>query len=260
MVLATRISAPNTSLAVIRPKPRPDSPTASEISVIMLKSELPHEAPNPVSKKTMSNIDAELARLIAPGRVHRRLYTDPAIFELEMERIFDAAWVYVGHESQIKKPGDYFAPRRGRKPVVLVRDDEGQVRVIHNQCAHRGAMVVATDKGNTAEFICCYHGWTYHLDGRVKAVPLNHGYPQGFDPKDPKLGMLPVPRVKSYRGFIFASGASDGPSLEESLGHMTTSLDDMVDRAPDGEIEVAGGVFKHAYDGNWKVYFENLCD
>src|SRR5690242_15781712 len=51
MVLATRISAPNTSLAVIRPKPRPDSPTASEISVIMLKSELPHEAPNPVSKK-----------------------------------------------------------------------------------------------------------------------------------------------------------------------------------------------------------------
>src|SRR6201984_969999 len=103
----------------------------------------------------MSNIDAELARLIAPGRVHHRLYTDPAIFDLEMERIFDAAWVYVGHESQIKKPGDYFATRMGRKPVVLVRDDEGTVRVIHNQCAHRGAMVVATDKGNTAEFICC---------------------------------------------------------------------------------------------------------
>src|SRR5262249_31662441 len=71
---------------------------------------------------TMSNIDAELARLIAPGRVHRRLYTDPAIFELEMDRIFGAAWVYVGHESQIKKPGDYFATRMGRKPVVIVRD------------------------------------------------------------------------------------------------------------------------------------------
>src|SRR6266545_3668155 len=208
----------------------------------------------------MSNIDAELPRLIAPGRVHRRIYTDPAIFELEMERIFGTAWLYVGHESQIKKPGDYFATRMGRKPVVLVQDQEGNVRVIHNQCAHRGALVVATDNGNAPEFTCCYHGWTYHLDGRVKAVPLNHGYPQGFDPKDPKIGMLPVPRVKSYRGFIFASGASDGPSLEESLGHMTTSLDDMVDRAPDGEIEVAGGVFRHAYDGNWKVYFENLCD
>src|SRR5262249_59935347 len=73
--------------------------------------------------ETMSNTDAELARLIAPGRVHRRLYTDPAIFELEMERIFNAAWIYVGHESQIKKPGDYFATRMGRKPVVLVRDE-----------------------------------------------------------------------------------------------------------------------------------------
>ena len=208
----------------------------------------------------MSNIDAELDRLIAPGRVHRRIYTDPAIFELEMDRIFGAAWIYVGHESQIKKPGDYFATRMGRKPVVLVRDEQGAVRVIHNQCAHRGAMVVATDQGKAAEFICCYHGWTYHLDGRIKAVPLNHGYPQGFDTKNPKMAMLPVPRVKSYRGFVFASDASDGPGLEEWLGHMTTSLDDMIDRAPEGEIEIAGGVFKHAYDGNWKVYFENLCD
>jgi phenylpropionate dioxygenase-like ring-hydroxylating dioxygenase large terminal subunit len=208
----------------------------------------------------MSNIDAELDRLIAPGRVQRRIYTDPAIFELEMERIFGAAWIYIGHESQVKRPGDYFATRMGRKPVVLVRDQEGAVRVIHNQCAHRGALVVATDQGNAAEFTCCYHGWTYHLDGRIKAVPLNHGYPQDFDPKNPKMAMLPVPRVKSYRGFVFASEASDGESLEEWLGHMTTSLDDMIDRAPDGEIEVAGGVFKHAYDGNWKVYFENLCD
>jgi phenylpropionate dioxygenase-like ring-hydroxylating dioxygenase large terminal subunit len=134
------------------------------------------------------------------------------------------------------------------------------VNVIHNQCAHRGALVVATEKGNAPEFTCCYHGWTYHLDGSLKAVPLNHGYPPDFAPGNPKMSMLKVPRVKSYRGFVFASGAEDGPSLEETLGYMTTSLDDMVDRAPEGEIEVAGGTFRHAYDGNWKVYFENLCD
>jgi phenylpropionate dioxygenase-like ring-hydroxylating dioxygenase large terminal subunit len=202
----------------------------------------------------------ELASLVQPGRVHRRLYTDPVIFNLEMERIFGAAWVYLGHESQIRQPGDYFATRLGRKPVVMVRDVDGVVRVIHNQCAHRGALVVATEKGNTGEFICCYHGWTYHLNGRLKAVPLNHGYPNQFDPDDPKVGMLQVPRVASYRGFVFASEATSGPSLEEWLGHMTTSFDDLVDRAPDGEIEVAGGVFKHAFDANWKVYFENLCD
>jgi phenylpropionate dioxygenase-like ring-hydroxylating dioxygenase large terminal subunit len=202
----------------------------------------------------------DFSRFLKLGRVHRQIYTDPAIFELEMANIFGGAWVFIGHESQIKKPGDYFATQMGRRPILMVRDEEGRVRVIHNQCAHRGAMVVATDKGNAPEFTCCYHGWTYHLDGRIKAVPLNHGYPADFDAKNPKVAMNPVARVKSYRGFVFATEAKDGPDLEESLGYMTTSFDDLLDRAPDGEIEVAGGVFKHGYDANWKVYFENLCD
>jgi phenylpropionate dioxygenase-like ring-hydroxylating dioxygenase large terminal subunit len=202
----------------------------------------------------------QLSRFVQPGRVHRQIYTDPAIFELELERIFGIAWIYVGHESQVKNPGDYFATRIGRKPVVLVRDSDRRIHVIHNQCAHRGSLVVATERGNAGEFTCCYHGWTYHLDGRLKRVPLQHGYPRDFNLESPKTAMVAVPRVKSYRGFVFASEATDGPSLEEFLGHMTTSLDDMVDRAPDGEIEVAGGVFRHAYDANWKLYLENLCD
>jgi len=201
-----------------------------------------------------------LASFVQPARVHRSLYSDPAIFDLEMERIFGATWIYVGHESQVKKPGDYFATFIGKKPVVLVRDAEGEIRVIHNQCAHRGALVVANDKGHAEEFQCCYHGWTYHLDGRLKAVPLQHGYPRDFDPKNPKTAMTQVARVKSYRGFVFASEAEDGPDLEDFLGYMTTSFDDMVDRSPGGEIEIAGGVFKHGYDGNWKIYLENLCD
>jgi phenylpropionate dioxygenase-like ring-hydroxylating dioxygenase large terminal subunit len=202
----------------------------------------------------------DLARLVQDGRVHRRLYTDPAIFELEMENIFGQAWIYVGHESQIKHPGDYVCTQIGRKPVVLVRDAGGEIRVIRNQCAHRGALVVASDVGRATEFECCYHGWTYHLDGRLKAVPLQHGYPRDFNPQDPKTSMLQLPRVENYRGFIFASLADQGASLRDWLGYMATSLDDMVDRAPSGELEAAGGVFKHAYDGNWKLYLENLCD
>ena len=201
-----------------------------------------------------------LRSLVQSGRVHRRLYTDPEIFEAEMERIFGAAWIYVGHESQIRNSGDYVRTFIGRKPVVLVRDADGEVRVIHNQCAHRGSLVVANDKGNTDEFQCCYHGWTYHLDGRLKAVPLHHGYPREFDPDNPKTAMVSAARVKSYRGFVFASESADGPSLEEFLGYMTTSFDDMIDRSPDGEIEVAGGTFQHAYEANWKLYLENLCD
>jgi len=208
----------------------------------------------------MSLDGKELAALVRPGRVHRRIYTDPAIFDVEMERIFGSAWIYVGHESQVKNPGDFIATRIGQKPLLLVRDTAGKLQLLHNQCAHRGSMVVASAAGHASELRCCYHGWTYHLDGRLKAAPLLHDYPAGFDPKDPNFGMRRVPRLASYRGFVFGSLAADGPSLTDYLGYMTTSFDDMVDRAPDGELEVAGGIFKHTYKGNWKLYLENLCD
>jgi phenylpropionate dioxygenase-like ring-hydroxylating dioxygenase large terminal subunit len=209
----------------------------------------------------MAPISGERIRaLVQPGRVHRSVYYDEDIFNLELERIFGSAWIYVGHESQIKTPGDFLATRIGRKPLLLVRDPDGKIRLLHNQCAHRGSMVVASEGGHTSEFRCCYHGWTYHLDGRLKAAPLLHGYPSHFDPKNSDVAMRGVPRVASYRGFVFGSLAEDGPSLEDFLGYMTTSFDDMVDRAPDGELELAGGTFKHSYKANWKLYLENLCD
>jgi len=208
----------------------------------------------------ISSTADDISAFVQPGRVHRRLYTDPGIFERELSQIFGAAWIYVGHESQVRNPGDFLATRIGHKPLLLVRDADGAIRLLHNQCAHRGSMVVASNGGHTDEFRCCYHGWTYHLDGRLKAAPLLHGYPAHFDPASPEFAMRAVPRVASYRGFVFGSLAPQGPSLEDYLGFMTTSFDDMVDRAPDGELELAGGVFKHTYKGNWKLYLENLCD
>lgn len=201
-----------------------------------------------------------LRNMVQPGRVHRDLYTDPEIFHLEMDRIFARTWIYVGHESQVAKPGDFIQTRIALTPLLLVRDLAGDLQVLRNQCAHRGAMVVAAECGNATEFRCGYHGWTYHPDGRLKMVPLPNGYPAHFDAKKPQGGMARLPRVASYRGFVFASMAADAPSLRDFLGHASSSLDDMVDRAPDGELEVAGGLFKHTYSGNWKLYLENLCD
>ena len=79
-------------------------------------------------------------------------------------------------------------------------------------------MVVALDKGRTDEFQCCYHGWTYHLDGRLKAVPLQHGYPSGFDPKSRSMAMLHVARVSSYRGFIFVNQIEKGRLWKSGSG------------------------------------------
>jgi phenylpropionate dioxygenase-like ring-hydroxylating dioxygenase large terminal subunit len=199
----------------------------------------------------------QLAMLVQPDRVHRAVYADPAIFELEMERIFGRAWLVLGHESQVPNPGDYFTTRMGKEPVVVVRKDNNQIGVLINRCAHRGSMVCAEGRGNVERFVCPYHGWSYDRGGALKAVPFS----QNYDPaKLAQLRLAAAPRVEVYRGFIFASLASGGESLEAFLGPARKSFDDFVDRAPGGELEVAGGVFKHTYNGNWKLMLENHLD
>ena len=196
-----------------------------------------------------------LAMLVQPDRVHRAVYADAGVFELEMERIFGRAWLVLGHESQVKAPGDYFTTRMGREPVVVIRSSSEEIGVLINRCAHRGSMVCTEGRGNAERFVCPYHGWSYDRAGELKAVPFASGY-QSLE----GLRLKALPRVATYRGFIFASLAAEGPGLEEFLGAARASFDDMVDRAPGGELEVAGGVFKHTYNGNWKLMLENHLD
>jgi phenylpropionate dioxygenase-like ring-hydroxylating dioxygenase large terminal subunit len=201
--------------------------------------------------------DDRLAKLVQPDRVHRSVYADPAIFELEMERIFGRAWLILGHESQVRMSGDFFTTRMGREPVIVVRHEDGSVRVLVNRCAHRGATVCPEGRGRAERFVCPYHGWSYDRSGRLCTVTFASGYQTG---SLSDLGLKTVPRVELYRGFIFASLAGTGAGLEEFLGPARASFDDLVDRAPGGELEVAGGVFKHAYNGNWKFMLENHLD
>jgi phenylpropionate dioxygenase-like ring-hydroxylating dioxygenase large terminal subunit len=199
----------------------------------------------------------QLAMLVQADRVHRAVYADAAIFDLEMERLFGRAWLVLGHVSQVGRPGDYFTTRMGREPVIVVRKDGAEIGVLVNRCAHRGATVCAEGRGHVERFVCPYHGWSYDRGGALRAVPVAGGYRKE---NLLGLGLTAVPRVAVYRGFIFASLAASGPGLEEFLGPAKSSFDDFVDRAPGGELEVAGGVFKHAYNGNWKLMLENHLD
>lgn len=199
--------------------------------------------------------------LVEPDRVHRSVYTDPAIFELEMERIWGKAWIYVGHESQVAEPGQYYATTIGRQPVLLTRHRDGKFYVLFDRCAHKGARLVGDTCGKVKELRCCYHGWRFDLDGKLLSIPLEHGYDgTRFGKDDPMANMQRVPRADSYRGFVFASLSADGPDLKTWLGGVASSIDNMVDRSPEGELEVTGGVFRYEHDCNWKFFVENLND
>lgn len=205
-------------------------------------------------------LDEELAGLVRPDRVHRRLYTDPAIFELEMKRLFGRAWLFVAHESQIPAPGDFFRTRMGAHEVLVTRAQDGSLHILKNACAHRGARLCAEDRGNARSFVCPYHAWTFRSDGTLAKVPHAKSYPDGFKAGGPGTNLDKAPCVESYRGFIFGRWAADGPSLVEFLGPMISAIDNLIDRAPGGEIEVAGGRFRLAYGGNWKLHHENAND
>lgn len=202
----------------------------------------------------------EIRELVRDDRMHRRVFLDPEIFALEMERIFSRAWVFVGHESQTPNPGDYLTTSIGPQPVVMCRHVDQSVRVLFNRCGHRGAQVLVEERGHAKQFRCAYHGWSYHTDGSLSGIPLAGGYGDDFSTDNPALGMIAVPRVASYHGFVFASLSAEGPALESFLGSIKTSFDEIIDRAPDGAVEVKGGCHRYVIAANWKFQIENLCD
>src|SRR5581483_4064577 len=198
----------------------------------------------------------DIDSLSRDGMVSSRLYTDPAIFDLEMEKIYHKTWVYVGHETELPDGGDYKLTYIGKHPVIVARSsDDKQIRVFFNRCRHRGATVCQLEYGNSNYFRCAYHGWVYNNGGGLVGVPFEEGYGEGFD-KD-KLGLVQVPRVGAYKGFVFASLSADGPSLDEHLGNAKLALDYITGQ---GEMYVGKGHHKFGYNGNWKLQLENTVD
>ncbi len=203
---------------------------------------------------------AEIDDIARPEGMAARAYTDPVLFNLEIERIFSRAWIYVGHDSQVPKPGDFRRTFIGTREVVLVRQPDASLRLLSNACTHRGTRLCAVESGNTTAFTCPYHAWAFNLDGTLRFVPDSQSYPASFDVADPSLQLQAAPRVDAYRGFIFASLADNGPSLVDFLGSMTEAIDNLVDRAPGGEVAIDGGRFRVRYPGNWKLHHENAND
>lgn len=190
------------------------------------------------------------------GLIDRRIFSDEKIYKQEMARIFARSWLFIGHESQFQKPGDFFQTYMGEDPVIAVLNKNREVKVHLNNCRHRGARVCRADHGKTKNFTCTYHGWAYDLDGKLISVPGEHYYDESFDKAD--WGLTTVPRVESYKGLIFANWDEDAEPLEEHLGDMRWYLDAFLDRDPEGTYTLEG-VNKWVLEGNWKLAAEQFA-
>lgn len=207
------------------------------------------------------NADA-VKGLVRDREVHRDVYIDDEVFRLEMEHLFANTWIYVGHDSQVPNPGDYFGTEIGTQPVLMVRHADGTVKVLHNRCPHKGVRITTETCGNTGKFFRCpYHAWSFKTDGSLLAIPLKKGYENtGLEQSHASQGLMPVRHVRNYRGFIFAKLSDHGQGFEEFFGDSLSSIDNMVDRSPAGRLEVAGGVLRYMHTCNWKMLVENQTD
>jgi len=203
---------------------------------------------------------AALERLVEADRVHRDVYTDPEVFQLEMERLWSRTWIYVGHASQVPNAGDFITLDIAAKPVIMVRHTDGTIRVLMNRCAHKGTKVVGDLAGNAGKtFRCPYHAWTYRTDGSLINIPLKEGY-QGTQLQTANIGLAAVKNVETYRGFVFVRLAGDGIGFREYFGDSLSSIDNLADRSPEGELELTGGCLRFLHNCNWKMFVENLND
>jgi phenylpropionate dioxygenase-like ring-hydroxylating dioxygenase large terminal subunit len=193
-------------------------------------------------------------------RVPYWVYQDEAIYRLEQERIFrGATWNFVALDAELPATGDFKSTFVGDMPVVVARDESGALRCFENRCAHRGALICMKQRGQTKEFACVYHNWTYDLKGNLTGVAFRRGIQgQGGMPADaqPEQHAPRQLRVEVFCGLAFATLSPETPPVEQSLGPEVAGR---VRRVMKGPVKVLGG-YSQIFQNNWKLYLDNVKD
>ncbi|MCW2950991.1 MAG: narAa [Conexibacter sp.] len=195
----------------------------------------------------------EVEESLESGLLPARVFNDPEVHRLELERLFARSWVYIGHESEIPAPGDYVLRYVAEDPFIFVRDEAGEVRLLFDACRHRGTQICRADKGNTSHFRCPYHGWTYANNGDLVGMPAAREVYGGLDRS--QWGLIQAPKLERLHGLYFACLDESAPPLDEFLGDMKYYLDMSFGYV--GDLEVVGDPHRWILGGNWKTTAEN---
>jgi 3-phenylpropionate/trans-cinnamate dioxygenase alpha subunit len=188
--------------------------------------------------------------------VNPDIYFDRTLFDAEQEKVFGRCWLFLAHESQIPNPFDFMTTRMGLEPIIVWRGRDGNVRAFINSCRHRGMQICRVDRGNARAFSCPYHAWRYDAGGRLIGVPNRERYGESFDPAE--WGLVEVPRLQSYAGFIFGNLDENAETFEEYLGDFRYYVDVMMKRTPEGMIFLPGRQ-TWTVDANWKLAAEQTA-
>lgn len=191
------------------------------------------------------------------GWVSRRVFYDQDIYEAELRQIFARCWLFVAHESQLPKPGDFLTTHMGEDGVIVTRQKDMSIKVFLNSCPHRGNKICHADAGNARRFVCNYHGWGFDTAGNLAGMHEEYCYDEG-DIDRSKWGLKSVDRVSSYKGLVFATFDPEAPSLEDFLGDYRWYLDIILDN-DGGGTELIGGCIKFIMPANWKTGVENFA-
>lgn len=184
----------------------------------------------------------------------RECYTSEEFFELEREKIFDDAWLCVGHELDFVNPGDFYGVNVGHEPMVIVKGNDGEIRALSSVCRHRSAQIIEHgQRGNGDQIQCPYHRWTYGLDGKLNSA-LFLEKNQCFVKSNLSL---PEYRSEIWNGFVFVNLNDDAEPLAPQLEGVNGQLKVVAEQiAASGEFKPTE-YYSETWKCNWKLFQEN---